>query len=81
MPFEYPLSHPSVVAPVVMPAAAPRPTRLARLWTHIVAVWRARREAAYFASLDDHLLRDIGMTRTEIVRARQQQRWLPIIMR
>jgi uncharacterized protein YjiS (DUF1127 family) len=38
---------------------------------------RSRRAAAEFASLNDRMLRDIGVTRADIVQSKE--RWLPII--
>ena len=37
--------------------------------------WERRRQLAHAADLDDHLLRDIGLTRESVNSARRLQRW------
>lgn len=55
-----------------IPASRPAvTTRLADLWTSVKSVWRAMRNrhvANRLADLDDYLLDDIGLTRSDIER-------------
>ncbi len=41
---------------------------LARMWSRFVQAYRVKQEARYLAGLSDHLLKDVGLVRTEIER-------------
>ncbi len=42
----------------------------------VVSVWRERaRQRRALASLDDHLLRDVGLSRAEVVREARKPFW------
>ena len=42
--------------------------RLAGMWSRFVQAYRVKREARYLAGLSDHLLKDVGLVRTEVER-------------
>jgi len=38
------------------------------MWSRFVQAYRVKQEARYLAGLSDHLLKDVGLVRTEIER-------------
>jgi uncharacterized protein YjiS (DUF1127 family) len=47
-----------------------------RQWiSGLAALWRHRRDAELLASLDDHMLADIGLTRSDLHQAMAEPRW------
>lgn len=70
------LSHrPVALAPTLAQAAA---TSL-RAGTAALAAWlRHRRERYLLAGLDDHMLRDLGLTRGDVAREYDRPFWQPV---
>ncbi|BCW88553.1 hypothetical protein sos41_16940 [Alphaproteobacteria bacterium SO-S41] len=74
------MTSPMTLAPACgAPAAKPAYgfwATLAAAWQHTIDDWRAARDAAHaedaLRALNDHLLRDIGITRDEIPRIVRQ---------
>ena len=59
-----------------MPAPGPVVRRVTRRAFGIVAMWMERsRQRRALADLDDHLLKDIGITRSEAAREAAQPFW------
>lgn len=46
-----------------------------RMWRGVVDAWRRRNDAALLASLDDDMLRDIGLTRGDLNDALAEPLW------
>lgn len=60
--------------------AGDKPTRTSTgLWGALTGMLAARRAAAELATLDDRLLRDIGLSPTEIAHVRVKNTALPLI--
>jgi uncharacterized protein YjiS (DUF1127 family) len=58
------------------PVVAKFRRRLIRRWIGgLLALWRHRRDAELLASLDDHMLADIGLTRSDLHQAMAEPRW------
>lgn len=49
--------------------------RPARLLSRLAAILRLGRERRRLATLDDHILRDIGLTRDEALREAERPAW------
>jgi uncharacterized protein YjiS (DUF1127 family) len=49
---------------------------LASRWSRLVLAYRIRQEARYLAGLSDHLLKDIGLVRTELERAARRNHFI-----
>jgi uncharacterized protein YjiS (DUF1127 family) len=57
------------------PILASLSAAVARFVRPFVEAWRHRHDLALLAAMDDHMLRDIGLTRTDVSDAMSQPMW------